>query len=201
MVFLAVSEYIINSFQSHSQDPWFLVSEHGPQSLEYALLHQVEELLGCSQSCAVADCPHCLLLDLHIVIDQQVQQLLNDAQLNAGLDLLLTTCCDVAQSPTHLLPDRLLLVVDDIVESMECTTVNGILSLVVISCDHIADGTETGHRDGDVHVRQELNDPGKHLGGENERDPVLTSITDVAHSPTHINQHILTVILYEHLGQ
>ena len=61
---------------------------------------------------AVADGPHGLFLDLLVVLEEDLNKFVNDAQVEALLDLFDRACRDVRQSPTNLLPDRLLLAVN-----------------------------------------------------------------------------------------
>ena len=74
--------------------------------------------------CAVAHSPHSLLFDLVIIIEEDQDELVDDAQVKTLLDLRAGTCSDVREGPADLLPDGLLFIIDQVVKSIESTSFN-----------------------------------------------------------------------------
>ena len=142
VVLLPNFQHVVDAFQSNGKHSCLLQTQNLSKALQDAFLDQVVELYRGGTSCTVADCPHCFLPDLKFIIDQQVQELVDDPNVYARLDLLLTPSSYVRQGPAYFLPHSLLLVVDYSVQGVKGTIVQSILGLLFISSDYVSYGSE-----------------------------------------------------------
>lgn len=134
-------------------------------------------------------------------MNQKVYQLLNNAHIDAGLDLGLTSCCDIWECPTHFFPHSLLLMVNDVVQSTQRSTIYSKLGLLIIPCYYISNGPERRHWYSYVVMGKQLYNSREDICLEDHWDARLAPIRYIRHGPTHIYQNILMVILNQYLGQ
>ena len=87
-------------------------------------------------------------------MDEQLDQLVNDAHIDALLDLLFISCSNVGERPAHFLPYGLLLVEDYIVKGLKSTCFNHILCCSVITSHDIANCPQAGDSNSNITVLQ-----------------------------------------------
>lgn len=76
-----------------------------------------------------------------------MDKLVDDADVNATLDLVLSTSSDVRQHPACLLTHRSLRVINDSVKTSDEAAVHYTLCLIVITSENIANGSKTWNDD------------------------------------------------------
>ena len=97
---------------------------------------------------------------------------------------------NVGKRPADLFPHGLLLIIYYFVESIQGTSLNHLLSLLVISSDDVSNSSETGDRNCNVGVAEKLNEARKNTCLKNGGNPLISAIREVTHRPTHINQDV-----------
>ena len=154
-VLLAASEDVVETLEGDSEHPHVAHLEHLAESCDHTLLDEDLELRRDSTRRAVAEGPDCLVLNSHVIVLQDLNELVDDASVDALLDLLNGSSCDIREHPAGLFSHSLLWMSDDGTESLHQSVVHGHLSLAVVSSNDVADGPQTRDGDGYVFVPQE----------------------------------------------
>ena len=93
-------------------------------------------------SSRIREGPHCLVLNGHLVVLENVYKLVDDTDVNASLNLLLSTRSDIRKHPACLLAHCPLWMIDYFAEALNETAVHHELCLVVVACEYVADGAQ-----------------------------------------------------------
>ena len=78
---------IFEAFQSNCKVSWLRQLESRQKCLDDASLDQPLELMEISACCAVAYSPHSLLFDLGVIIEEDHDEFVDDAQIKALVNL------------------------------------------------------------------------------------------------------------------
>ena len=87
-VSLSTGEHIIESFKRNSKHSHIIDLEHSSKGRDHSLLNKDGELSWVCASRAVAQRPDCLVFYLDVVMLQNLYQFIDNAALDADLDLL-----------------------------------------------------------------------------------------------------------------
>jgi len=99
VVLLAAGKSVLETFKGNGEHADIVDLEYASERLDQALLDKNVVLLGVSGRSAIGECPHCLLLDEHVVVLKNVYESLDDAEVDADLEVLLSACGDVRKNP------------------------------------------------------------------------------------------------------
>ena len=88
---------------------------------------------------------------------ENIYQHVNDTNIYTSLDLFLSTCCDIRKHPACLFANSSLRMVDDFTQAIYESTINNKLSLIIVTCKDITDGTEAWDHDWDSLMLEQLN--------------------------------------------
>ena len=95
VVLCAISQCVVKSFKGHGQHSNIVDLKYVSKSFDETFINKLTELHWVCLSCAVAQSPHCFILYLHVVMQQNIHKLVDDARIKTSLDLLLRTSSDV----------------------------------------------------------------------------------------------------------
>ena len=78
---------------------------------------------------------------------QDMDEFVNDTYIDALLDLVLVTCCDVWEDPASFFPDCSLRMIYDFVQAQNETVIYNNLSLLITSSNDVSDCSEAWNDD------------------------------------------------------
>jgi hypothetical protein len=200
-VVLATLKNIVETLEGDSEHSDIVDLEHGSQRLDHSLVDKSFELHRVGGGSAVAEGPDGLILHLHVVVLQDLYELVHDADIEANLHLLNGASGDVRQHPAALLPHGLLWVRNYLVQGLNQATVHRHLSLVIITGHDVADGPQARNGDGHVLVTEQLDHLQKQVWVKEVIDPLLGSIRQVGKSPANVSDDVLLVVFDQNLDQ
>lgn len=90
-VLLSACQHILKTFKSNRQHPDIIDLKHGSQSLNHAFRHKIVKLQWIGTSCTVTKSPNCLIFNLNIIMLQNLNKLVHNANIYTDLDLFFSS--------------------------------------------------------------------------------------------------------------
>lgn len=143
----AALKNILDSLDRDSNDCLLLHFQDFAQCLEQTLLDHLMELLRLGDGRRIAERPDCLHLDGRVVVQQDMAELVDEAAIDASLQLLVGAGRQVGHDPAHFLTDGPLRVVQRFKHGRKEAEVDQLLRLVVRASSKVTDGADNGDLD------------------------------------------------------
>lgn len=154
---LSTLQNVVDSLKSHCQHLNILQLEYWAQCFYDSLLNQWVKLSWWCTSGGIRQSPDCLVFDRHFVILENVNQFVDDAHVDATLNLFLSSCSDIRKYPACFFADSSLWMVDNLMKPLNKSTINHKLGLIVIACQNVANGSKTWNHNGDCLMFKQQN--------------------------------------------
>lgn len=137
-VVLARLEHEVNALKGHLECPDILAFQNGTDGLHHALVNHDSDLLRCGLRSSVRKAPHCLFVKVKLILTHNSNDLVDDANIDAGLDLLSVASGHVGDGPANLFLDSFLWMVEKLRECLKHTAVDSLLGVLISGSEDVA---------------------------------------------------------------
>jgi len=193
---LAALEDEIDALESDDEGAWFAAAKDRADGAEDAAIDHVFDLLGRGLRSRVGKAPDSLLLDVEGLRVHQLDDLVDQADVDAALDLLGVACRHIGDRPADLLPDGFLGVIEELREGLQHVAVDGLLRVLVASRENVAERAQRGNCDDHVAVAQQLAQTRHHVALQEDENAVVAAlIRNVGERPADVVQDFRVVSL------
>lgn len=130
------------------------------------------------------------------IVAHNFEHIIEEAHIETNLDQFWTSCRHIGQWPANLFPNRLPVMLKQLIKSLEYTLLNGNSNQIVRSRENVSKSSQTWNCYYHVLMLEELSETWDSLTFNERSDTIVTSfVCHVRKRPSHVLQNLLTIVL------